>query len=83
MEVQYFDLASGVSQFKVFVNDQQVDEWHAAMALPGGAPSADSSVRRRVKGLILRPGDVIRIEGIPDGGDRAVLDYIDVTQATP
>jgi alpha-glucuronidase len=83
LDVQYFDLASGVSQFKVFVNDQLVDEWRAAMALPGGTPSADSSVRRRIKRLALRPGDGIRIDGIPDGGDRAPLDYIEVTQATP
>ena len=26
----------------------------------------------------LRPGDVIRIEGTPDGAERAPLDYIEV-----
>ena len=83
VDVEYFDVASGLSQFKVFVGDQLVDQWHADMTLPGAAPSADSSVRRKIKGLPLRPGDVIRVEGIPDGGDRASLDYVEVTRAAP
>lgn len=80
VDVEYFDVASGVAHFKVFVNDQLVDEWYGDMELPGSTPSADSSVRRRIKGLVLRPGDAIRIVGIPDRGDRASLDYIEVTK---
>ena len=76
--VEYFDLAGGTAHFRVFVNDQPIDEWYADMALPGATPSADSSVRRRIKGLALRQGDVIRVDGIPDHGDRAALDYIEV-----
>ena len=38
----------------------------------------DSSTRRRITGLALRPGDEIRIEGIPDGAERAPLDYIEI-----
>jgi alpha-glucuronidase len=83
VDIEYFDLASGVSQFKVFVGDQRVDQWYADMLLPGEAPSADSSVRRKIKGLALRPGDVIRIEGIPDHGDRAPLDYVEVIDVAP
>ena len=78
VDIQYFDLASGVSTFKVFVNDHLVDEWRADMALPGDTPSADSSVRRKIKGLALRPSDVIRIDGTPDRGDRAAVDYVEV-----
>jgi alpha-glucuronidase len=82
VDIEYFDLASGISQFRLFVGDQLVDQWPANMMLPGAAPSADSSVRRRVKGLALRPGDVIRIEGTPDHGDRAPLDYVEVIPIT-
>ncbi len=78
IDVEYFDLSNGKSKFKVSVNDQVVDEWRADMLLPGKEPSADSSVRHRTKGLALRPGDVIRIKAVPDGGERAPLDYIEV-----
>jgi len=83
MDIEYFDLSSGLSKFRVFVNNQEVDHWSADMILPGRAPSADSSVRRRIKGLVLRPGDTIRIDGIPDEGDRAALDYIELVPESP
>ena len=83
VDVEYFDLTNGVSHFRVFVSDQLVDEWYADMVLPGAAPSADSSVRRRIKELSLRPGDVIRIDGIPDRGDRAPLDYVEIRKVSP
>jgi hypothetical protein len=60
------------------VNDRVVDEWRADKLLPGNEPSADSSVRRRIKSVALHPGDVIRIEGTPDGAERAPLDYVEV-----
>ena len=78
VDVEYFDLSSGASVFKLFVGDQLVDEWRADRLLPGSAPSADSSVRHQTKGLALRAGDVIRVEGIPDHQERAPLDYIEV-----
>jgi alpha-glucuronidase len=79
VDVEYFDLNSGVSRFRLLIGDQPVDEWRAAMLLPGRAPSADSSVRHRIKGLALRPGDVIRIEGFPDHHEHAPLDYLEVS----
>jgi hypothetical protein len=29
----------------------------------------------------LKPGDVLRVEGTPDGNDPAALDYVEVTPA--
>jgi alpha-glucuronidase len=78
VDVEYFDLSSGTSKFKLSVNEQVVDEWQGDMLLPGKEPGADSSVRHRMKSLALRPGDVIRIEGTPDGAERAPLDYMEV-----
>jgi alpha-glucuronidase len=83
IDVEYFDLASGVACFKLFVGDQLIDTWSADMVLPGDGPSADSSVRRRIKGVALRQGDVIRIEGIPDKVDRAALDYFELIRIAP
>jgi len=78
IDIQYFDVNSGVSHYKLFVGDQQVEDWSADMVLPGKEASADSSVRRRVRGLALRPGDVIRVDGVPNQGDRAAFDYIEI-----
>jgi alpha-glucuronidase len=82
IDVEYFDQNNGVSTFRAFVGDQQVDEWTAAMHLPATKPNADSSTRRRIGGLALRPGDVIRVEGIPGGEERAPLDYIEIVPWT-
>jgi alpha-glucuronidase len=78
LDVEYFDLSHGVAQFRVFIGLRVVDQWRADDVLPGRAPSADSSVRRRINGLELQPGDVIRIEGVPNQEDRASSDYIEV-----
>ena len=78
IDVEYFDLSSGISKFKLFVNDQMIDEWRAKEVFPGKTPSADSSTRRRIKGIALRPGDTLRIEATPDGSERAPLDYIEL-----
>ena len=65
MDVQYFDQNNGESKFRVLVGNLQVDEWIANDHLPATKPGGDSSTRRRISGLTLRPGDEIRIEGIP------------------
>jgi alpha-glucuronidase len=78
VDSEYFDQNNGVSQFRLFLNDQLVDEWPAALGLPTAEPNGDSATRHLTKGLALRPGDTIRIEGIPDRGERAPLDYIEI-----
>jgi hypothetical protein len=32
-----------------------------------------------VRGVELKAGDVLRVEGIPDGSDAAALDYVEVS----
>jgi alpha-glucuronidase len=78
MDVEYFDQNNGKSKFRVLVGDRVVDEWAADDRLPSKKPNADSSTRRRITSLALRPGDSIRIEGIPNGEERASLDYIEI-----
>jgi hypothetical protein len=58
------------------LNGQKIDEWVAEENLPAAKPNGDSSMRRWIPAFTLRPGDEIRIEGIPDGAELAPLDYI-------
>jgi alpha-glucuronidase len=78
IDVQYFDQINGVSRFRVFVGNQQIDEWTAGLHLPAVEPNGDSSTRRWISGVALRPGDEVRVEGDPDQGERAPVDYIEI-----
>jgi alpha-glucuronidase len=81
VRVRYFDQNDGVSRFRLWVGKQMVDEWSAADRLPTRKMDASSSARRVARGIALRPGDEIRIEGRPDGGEAAGLDYIEILPA--
>ncbi len=74
--VEYFDQNNGASQFRLFVNEKQIDAWTANADYPSSKPDGDTSTRRCISGLELRPSDFIRIEGIPNQGERAALDYV-------
>jgi alpha-glucuronidase len=76
LDVEYYDLNSGESRFRVLLNGQVVDSWVADNHLTARKPGGDSSIRRRITGLPLRPGDEIKIEGIPDQQERAGLDFV-------
>ena len=78
LRVQYFDPNNGVAHFRLRVGSQIVDEWAADDHLPTKKMDGASSTRRTVPGIALRPGDEIRIEGMPDGGDTAGLDYLEI-----
>lgn len=50
----------------------------AADHLPTRKLDASSSSRRFVAGIALRPGDELRIEGMPHGREAAAVDYIEI-----
>jgi len=77
--VQYFDLENGVAKFSLLVHGKSVAAWRADARLPSRRPNGDNSTRYTAHGVQLTPGDVIRVEGTPDGSDPAALDYIEVT----
>jgi len=79
LEVQYFDQNDGKSKFRVLLGDQLVDEWVADDDLPSAKVGSDTSTRRCISGLALRPGDEIRIEGTPDGNEHAAFDYVEIS----
>jgi alpha-glucuronidase len=81
IDIQYFDLNTGSASFQVYVNDQQVASWRADLWLPAAMPNGDTSVRRRLTNIALRPNDRIRIVGTPEGSDSAGLDYLAIKPA--
>ncbi len=78
LDVQYFDQNTGTAKFRVFVGERLVDEWLADDHLPSAKLGGDTSTRRQINNITLRSGDQIRVEGVPDGGDLAALDYIEL-----
>jgi alpha-glucuronidase len=79
--VQYFDLQGGVAKFTLEVNGEGVASWAADATLPSRRPNGDNSTRYTAHDIDLKPGDMIRIEGTPNGSDPAALDYIEISPA--
>ena len=79
--VQYFDGLDGASHFRVRIGGQVVAQWVADDHLPTRKVDSSSSSRRVVPGLALRNDDEIRIEGEPDRGETAALDYVEIVAA--
>jgi alpha-glucuronidase len=77
--VEYFDYRQGASTFRLSLNGQLVGSWTADNTLPGMAPNGDTSTRYTLRGVPLRPGDVLMIEGHPDGPEPAPIDYMEIT----
>jgi alpha-glucuronidase len=77
--VQYFDFRHGVSTFSLYLNDKLLKEWRADNSLPGDQMNGDTSTRLVLRGVALKPGDTLKIEGHPDDGEPAPLDYVEIT----
>jgi hypothetical protein len=59
-----------------------LDEWTADHDLPSAKIGGDTSTRHRTLAISLAPQDEIRVEGLPDRGDPAAIDSVEIT-ATP
>jgi alpha-glucuronidase len=79
--VQYFDYRQGASTFTLRLNQQTIATWTADDTLPGQAPNGDTSTRYTLRGVPLRPGDVLTIEGHPDSGEPSPIDYMEIMPA--
>ncbi len=75
--IEYFDEKGGASRFRLLVGDAAVGEWRADSDFPSAEPNGHTSTRRLLRGLLLHPGDRIRIEGVSDGSEPAPLDYVE------
>jgi alpha-glucuronidase len=76
--VQYFDLAGGVAHFTLSVNGNRIGSWAADARLPSRRPNGDNSTRWTARQVELKSGDVLGIEGTPNGSDPAAVDYIEI-----
>jgi alpha-glucuronidase len=86
--VQYFDLQPGTAHFTLDVKNQQVVSWAANDTLPSRRLNGDNSTRftfrgAESRGVELKPGDTLAVEGVPDASDQAALDYIEIEPAAP
>jgi alpha-glucuronidase len=81
--VQYFDLEGGAAKFALSVDGKSVAAWTAGDHFPSRRPNGDNSTRYTARGVELKPGDVIHVDGTPDGADPAALDYVEVTGSEP
>ncbi|HSB74408.1 MAG TPA: hypothetical protein VLC12_02090, partial [Terriglobales bacterium] len=81
-DLEYFDQNNGVSHYYLYIGDQLIAQWVANLLLPAAAPNADSSTRMRIPSVALHPGDVIRIEGVPDQRELASFDYLELHPAS-
>jgi alpha-glucuronidase len=78
VRIRYFDQNNGAARFRLLVNGELLDQWVASDRLPTQKIDGTSSSLRIVPGVALKPGDEIRIEASPDGGESAALDYIEI-----
>jgi alpha-glucuronidase len=78
INVEYFDQNDGVAHYRVLVAGQPIADWAASDRVPTRKMDGSSSTRRAIGGVALRRGDEIRIEGVPDGGESAALDYVEI-----
>lgn len=78
LRIRYFDQNNGQARFRVLLNGQELDTWIAADRLPSRRIDSSSSSLRIVGAVELRPGDEIRIEGTPESGETAALDYLEL-----
>jgi alpha-glucuronidase len=81
VSVAYFDENDGASKFRLLVAEQVVDEWTADDTLPDNKPNGHTATRYQTGRVALRPGDVIRVEAVADGGERAAIDYLEIDSA--
>ena len=79
--VQYFDQRNGRARFRVSAGAKPRESWTAEDHLPSEKVDADTSTRRLIRGVTLRRGDEIVIEGRPDGGEKASMDYVEIVPA--
>ncbi len=81
--VQYFDVNTGASRFRLRVGGRVVGEWTAGERFPTRKLDGSSSTRYVATSVPLASGDRIEIEGWPDGEETAALDYVEVRAPPP
>ena len=76
--IQYFDLQGGKARFRFTVNGHEEAAWVADAKLPSFRPDGDNSTRFTTGEIELKRGDILRVEGTPEGRDPAAVDYVEL-----
>ena len=77
--VQYFDERHGSSTYTLLLNQKAIAHWAGDNnTFPTDRLDGSTSTRFTVHGVVLHPGDVLTIEGHPDDGEPAPLDYLEI-----
>ncbi|OTA99146.1 glycoside hydrolase family 67 protein [Hypoxylon sp. CI-4A] len=81
--VAYYDLAGGKAKYELFLNDQSIGTWVGDHEDKLGYTTTrgvdgHSATRITFKGVEVKEGDVLRVDGRADGGEAAPLDYVAV-----
>ncbi|KAK3694134.1 glycoside hydrolase superfamily [Podospora appendiculata] len=84
--IGYFDVFGGRAHYGAFINDEPLVEWIGDLEDRLGHVfstklDGHSATRVTVKGVGIERGDVLKVIGIADGGERAPLDYVAVLPA--
>jgi alpha-glucuronidase len=78
LRIRYFDQNNGTAGYRVLLNGEVVDSWTAADRIPSQKIDSSSSSLRTLPRIALRRGDELIIQGTPNGGESAALDYIEI-----
>ncbi len=89
VHVLYYDENDGASAFRLRAASTTGSgdgaaaglsaDWVADGVFPTGEPNGHSATRKTFERVRLAAGDAIVLEGRPDGGEHAVVDYIELT----
>jgi alpha-glucuronidase len=80
VRVRYFDLNTGASAFVLHAGAKRIDRWKADDWFPTKEPNGHSSTWHVTHAVALSHGDSIFVEGTPDGGEGAVVDYVEIVK---
>ncbi len=79
--VQYFDVNTGAARYRLRAGGRVIGEWTAADRLPTRKLDGSSSTRYVLRGVALKKGDRVEVEGTPEGSETAALDYVELAPA--
>jgi alpha-glucuronidase len=80
VHVLYYDERDRVSSFRLKAGEKVIAEWKADNDLPTKSPNGHSATRVTFEGVRLDAGQALTLEGVPDGDEQAVVDYVEMTK---
>jgi alpha-glucuronidase len=79
--IAYFDQSDGASKYRLLIGEREAGRWTANRDLPHVESNGHTATRTTLRGIRLATGDILKIEGMPDAGEPAPLDYVEIVPA--